>query len=177
MLMIPSPSPSAGRFTNVAVSNEHYYKEESLIKKAAQFAATHTDIGPLNNMFTNKTMIKNKLNQVKFPHGYLRDGNDMMQPYNRFNTQQLELKQLNAMLNIDDHQAKINQLKKHHYNRVMYENNQGTPEIMREKIVSSGSARDGVDSQGTTGILNIIDQNSGAKATSSSHIGGDIARQ
>ena len=87
MLMIPSPSPSAGRFTNVAVSNEHYYKEESLIKKAAQFAATHTDIGPLNNMFTNKTMIKNKLNQVKFPQGYLRDGNDMMQPYNRFNTQ------------------------------------------------------------------------------------------
>jgi hypothetical protein len=40
---------------------------------------------------------------VNFPQGYIRDGNDMMQPYNRFNTQQLELKQLNAMLNIDDH--------------------------------------------------------------------------
>jgi hypothetical protein len=59
--ILQAASP-VGRFTNVAVTNEHYYKEDSLIKKAAAFAATHTDIGPLNNMFTNKIMIKNKLN-------------------------------------------------------------------------------------------------------------------
>ncbi len=70
------------------------------------------------------------------------------------------------MLTMDDYQTKITNLKKHHYNRVMYDI-QGTPELMREKIVSSGSARDGVDSQGTTGILNIMDQNSGAKPVTS----------
>jgi len=51
-----------GRFTNVSVTKEHYYKEDSLIKKAAYFAAGHTDTGPLNNMFQSKIMIKNKLN-------------------------------------------------------------------------------------------------------------------
>jgi hypothetical protein len=60
-LLLPNASPS-GRITNITVTNEHYYKEDSLIKKAAHFAANHTDVGPLNNMFTNKIMIKNKLN-------------------------------------------------------------------------------------------------------------------
>jgi len=139
------------------VNNEHYYKEDSLIKKAAAFASNHTDIGPLNNMFSNKTMIKNKLNQVKFPQGYQRDGNDMMRPQQLFNVQQLEMKPLQQLINQgEDYLSTINNLKRHHHNRVMMEN-QGTPEIMREKIVSSGSGRDGIESQGTTGLLHIID--------------------
>lgn len=34
-LLLSSHSQTGGRFTNVTVSNEHYYKEDSLIKKAA----------------------------------------------------------------------------------------------------------------------------------------------
>jgi len=62
------------------VTKEHYYKEDSLIKKASHFASNHTDASPLNNMFSNKIMIKNKLNQMNFPQAYLRDGNDLMVP-------------------------------------------------------------------------------------------------
>jgi hypothetical protein len=57
-----------------------YYKEDNLIKRACAFASHHTDVGPLNNIFASKLMIKNKINQVKFPNAYERDGNDLLRP-------------------------------------------------------------------------------------------------
>jgi hypothetical protein len=55
-----------------------------LIKRACAFASHHTDVGPLNNIFASKLMIKNKINQVKFPQAYERDGNDLMRPQLNF---------------------------------------------------------------------------------------------
>ena len=60
--------------------NQHFYREDNLLKQASAFASLHSDAGPLNNVFSSKMMIKNKLNKVKFPLGYERDGNDLMHP-------------------------------------------------------------------------------------------------
>lgn len=42
----------------------------------------------------------------------------------------------------------------------MPENNMtSVVDLIKERVVTSASARENVDSQGTTGLLNIIDQN------------------
>jgi len=50
-----------------SLNNETFYREDNLIKQASAFASLHADVGPLNNLFSSKIMIKNKLNQIKFP--------------------------------------------------------------------------------------------------------------
>lgn len=151
---------SGARQTSVQANRDSYYKEDNLIKRAATFASNHTDVGPLNNMFSSKIMIKNKLNQVKFPNAYQRDGNDLLQPKNYCQVQPLELRQLTQMVTTnDDYQSTLHNLKMHQHARVMLAN-QVPSDVLREKIVSSGSARDNIDSQGLTGVLQIIDQSS-----------------
>jgi hypothetical protein len=60
----------------------------------------------------------------------------------------------------EDYHYTLNHLKKHHQSRVMPENNcTSVVDLIKERVVTSASARDNVDSQGTTGLLNIIDQN------------------
>lgn len=60
----------------------------------------------------------------------------------------------------EDYHSTLFHLKKHHQSRVMPENNNtSVADILRERVVSSGSPRRHVESQGTTGLLNIIDQN------------------
>ena len=66
--------------TSSTLNNDNFYREDKLIKQASAFTTLHTDVGPLNNMFTNKLMIKNKINKFKFPEAYDRDGNDLMRP-------------------------------------------------------------------------------------------------
>jgi hypothetical protein len=65
------------------------YREDNLLKQASAFASLHADVGPLNNLFSSKLLIKNKLNQLKFPQGYERDGNELMRPQQHFRVQPL----------------------------------------------------------------------------------------
>lgn len=106
-------------------------------------------------------MIKNKINQVKFPNAYERDGNDLLRPHMNFHTQNLELHTLAQQVTTgEDYHMTLNHLKKHHQSRVMPENNStSVVDLIKERVVTSASARDQVESQGTTGLLNIIDQN------------------
>lgn len=66
------------------IARDHFYRENQLLKQASQFSSIHADMGPLNNVFSSKQMIKNKLNQIKFPQGYERDGNELMRPQVNF---------------------------------------------------------------------------------------------
>lgn len=59
----------------------------------------------------------------------------------------------------EDYHSTLFHLKKHHQSRVMPENNSTSGDMLKERVVTSASARENVDSQGTTGLLNIIDQN------------------
>lgn len=47
---------------NTAALNDNFYREDNLIKQASAFTNIHADIGPLNNLFSSKMMIKNKIN-------------------------------------------------------------------------------------------------------------------
>jgi hypothetical protein len=101
--------------TTIVSDNQHFYRETNLLKQASAFASMHADVGPLNNMFSSKLMIKNKLNQVKFPNAYERDGNDLMRPVLNFKVQPLQLQMLTqglgAAANQEEYLATLKSLK------------------------------------------------------------------
>ena len=48
--------------TAIVSDHQHFYRETNLLKQASAFASMHADVGPLNNVFSSKLMIKNKIN-------------------------------------------------------------------------------------------------------------------
>lgn len=84
-----------------------------------------------------------------------------MRPQLNFQTQNLELLNLAQQVATgEDYHSTLYHLKKHHQSRVMPENNStSVADMLKERVVTSASARENVESQGTTGLLHIIDQN------------------
>lgn len=88
-------------------------------------------------------MIKNKLNKVKFPLGYERDGNDLMHPTLNFYMQPLQLQALTQAGAFNDpveYKSTLLSLKQHHQSRVMEQNSQRSvdPPGLLGKTIGSG---------------------------------------